>query len=349
MNRHEESPLRKYEKLEFGWDQTANGGRGAVERSFGVRNPWLGQAESADYLSQSGMGRDLFRDALRDVYRRETPLLPKMLQLEMDRQTYSFQNSPFVIPLAPLYMSVYNIFRHSNKWAHEQSWNSTHPTERDYGELTDAERSQHRRMMGEMERRGGAGAQVYACPTHGINLRVGQPCPLCRSDEALKSEKEQSFLKRAPKRKVEQFKDWAKSWMALAPGLPGYYNQYMDQAHCSTHQIGYTRGTACPLCMERQVRSSRSEDERHRMEGLNGTLKDYARRIEQEYNKKNISELERGREIARLVGEREKAVQDIGVSIERDTRLGFRAGRAYLQAEMERLKEEEKKNSYKII
>ncbi len=335
--RHATSPLSQYEKLEYGV-----GMGGSAEKGYGIQD--ISQYGTA-YMTGSGSGRDLFRDALRDTYRRETPLLPKMLDLEMQRQSWSFQNSEYVIPLAPLYLGIYHIWRHSSKTAREQSWNRDAPNERDYGELTADEKRQTAVMRERMMR---AGDSTYSCPTHGIILRGGQACPLCRSEEALKAEKENTFLKRVPARKFEQMKDWGRSWMSLGTGMPGYYTHYMDQAHCSIHQVGYPRGTACPLCMEKQVKASRSDAERRQMLELDSKLKGYAKEIDSIYGNRRLSELERGRKIAEVVDKREETVQKMGISFERDTRMGFSQGRAYLQAEMERLKEEEKKHNYKI-
>ncbi|VVB56475.1 Uncharacterised protein [uncultured archaeon] len=294
-----------------------------------------------------GVEQDLFRDALRDVYRRETPALGKFFELDMQRQSWSFQNSEYTIPLAPLYLGLFHVFRHNSAWARQQTWNQHTPREKDLGEMTDEQRRAERAMHTARQAAIGLGDTSYRCPTHGLTIRGEQMCPLCRSAEAIRQEREQTGLDPWIRKKREQMKSWVTASFSFSEHIGQNYMHYQDQAHCSTHGIGYRRGTACPLCLEDAARRNGGEAA-GRVEEFRRTVRDYEKRMREVETDRRVSEVERGKKLMALSEERETRLTQLNLQIERDTRMGYHQGLAYLQAEMERLRKMEAERNYKV-
>ncbi|MCL6089055.1 MAG: hypothetical protein M1530_02720 [Candidatus Marsarchaeota archaeon] len=295
----------------------------------------------------AGIEQDLVRDALRDTYRRETPVLSKFFDLDMQRQMWSFQNSEYTIPLAPLYLGIYHLFRHNSSWARQQSWNQGTPREKDIGELSEQERSQERAMRLSQAAAQGAGQATYQCPTHGLNIGAGQLCPLCRSSEALRQEREHTGVGPFITRRGESLKNWVAASFSFSEHTDPNYLRYQDQVHCSIHGIGYRRGSACPLCLGDTARRSGGESA-EKVHQYQRTLDDYTKRMHDVEFDRSMSEAVKGSRLRDLLQKREEALTRLGIQIDRDTRMGFRQGRSYLQAEMEELKRAEKARNYKL-
>jgi hypothetical protein len=295
-----------------------------------------------------GIEQDLARDALRDTYRRETPVLSKFFDLDMQRQQWSFQNSEYTIPLAPLYLGIYHLFRHNSAWAHKQSWNQMTPREKDIGELSEQERAQERAMRLSQANAQGAGQATYQCPTHGLNISSGQLCPLCRTKEALRQESEHSGLGPFVARRSESLKNLVISSFSISEHIGKKYLHLENQVYCSHgHGIPYQRGLTCPECL-REAAGRSGGDAGARVLQYQHTLDDYTKRMREVETNRSLSELAKGRDLLRLRQEREDALNRIDLQISRDTRLGFRQDRMYLQAEHEEIKKAEALRNYKL-
>ncbi len=293
-----------------------------------------------------GIEQDLFRDALRDTFRRETPALSKFFELDSQRQSWSFQNSEYTIPLAPLYLGLYHIFRHNSSWARQQTWNQHTPREKDLGELNDEERRAERAIRTAQASAAQQGAATYPCPVCGLQLRSGQACPLHRSSDAIEQEREHKGLGPWSAKKREQLKTWVISSFSISENIGHGYLAQQDSAHCSIHGLLF-KGTACPLCLENYARKE-GGDARERVKQFKQYADDYGRQMYKVQKDKNMNELEKGRRLADLQQEREDLIKGLNLNIDRDTRMGFHQGRMYLQAEMERLKKMERERNYRV-
>jgi hypothetical protein len=302
---------------------------------------------SAGSYEPIGIAHDLQRDALLDTYRRETPTLAKFFDIDMQRQAFSFQNSEFVIPLAPLYLAAYQIFRHKSSWARKQPWNSLQPREKDIGEPTQEQLKQEEMRRLEQYQAAQQGQLTYRCPTHGINLQIGQSCPLCRSEEAYRMEKEQSSTISSLKRRAENLKSLVISSFSLSKWTDPNYYHYENQAHCPIHGVGYLRGTACPLCLS-ELKAKSGGEAKDNIRRYQETLSKYAKKMQEIEFNPILPESEKGRKLLELERERESELGKIGIQIDRDTRMGYRQGLAYLRAMLEEVKKLEATTSYKV-
>lgn len=304
------------------------------------------QPREVDGLGTVGnVGRDVHRDSLRDLYRRETPLLTKFVDLEMQRAGFGFLNSPYIIPLAPTYLGAYHLAKRFIPSMREKAFTIETPSERHLGPLSGQEAAQEERMRTERTRAMRQGEGTYSCPTHGITLPVGATCPLCRSTVNYEMDKYQASFAR----KAEKAGQWAVNAVQSAYGIHGY-DHYMNQAHCPMHGIAFDRGTACPLCLERKVREETvgggGRDRSRRMSEMreaNKRLEGYTREMEKVASDRRLNEEERVRRVREIAQRREQFVADRGISSEADTRMSYEQSREQLKSEMQRVAELERR------
>ncbi|MDE1798380.1 MAG: hypothetical protein KGH63_03170, partial [Candidatus Micrarchaeota archaeon] len=287
-----------------------------------------------------GVGRELRRDALRDVFRHDTPFLSKFMELEMERLSYSFTNSPYIIPLAPLYVIAYQQLKKS-AWGKRQPWSTEAPGERELGPLSDDERRQEALMRGAQAREAGLGHTTYRCPAHGLELSTREACPLCRSQAQYEAEAESKLPKRYSK-----IKEAAKNWIESSTPFTGY-THYYNQSHCPHHGIAYDRGTACPLCLQDQVKKA-GGPAAARADAFMREVGDINRQLKAVAADRTMHDEERAREMDRLLAEREKLGEAHGLQVERDRRMGYRESKDYIRSQIALIRETEKKQAAKF-
>ncbi|MFH1306771.1 MAG: hypothetical protein ABIH83_03930 [Candidatus Micrarchaeota archaeon] len=255
------------------------------------------------YLSKTGGGRHLASEALRDVYRREMPLLLQFANVEMERHMYQYANSPYIFPLAPLYVTAYQILKKSS-WGRKQTWTAEFPKQKDIGPITDAERAQEMQMQQARSGAGMAKQNTYTCPTHSLILPVGGACPFCRTQQMIDSEKASSFLKRKPKQALQNAKNWAMAAASFGGTVPiGNYNQFYNSVMCPNHGIQHERGTLCPFCLRDSTKSGQYTIEQ--MGEYDKQIKDINKQIKS-LSFKFIADEKLGQQINSLVKEKER-------------------------------------------
>lgn len=298
---------------------------------------------------EGGLGRDLRRDMLRDTFRRETPLISKFMELENERLSFSLLNSPYILPLAPLYVGAFNFGYRKIKNARRQAWNSEMPKEEHKPARAALERAEQAISL--QAPHAAAMGNWFRCPTHGLEMRAGSPCPLCKSIEEHRIEEEGRGHRL--RRYWEHTKNLAQS-LSLGQSSERYYFKY-SQAHCPTHGIDYDRGTLCPMCLDRQVNEGNIE------RGEARTLRRELAKIQKEMagvykgrwtddagdtvRVKSDAEgdIRKGVRMAELFRRREQLLEGLHMQKERDTRMGYRPSQVYLRHKMREGAQEDKR------
>ncbi|VVC01419.1 Uncharacterised protein [uncultured archaeon] len=264
------------------------------------------------------------------------------MDLDAQRQQWSFQNSEYTIPLAPLYLSLYHVFRHSSAWARKQSWNQDTPRDRDYGDELSAKEKATEAQSKNLQRDAQArGQPAYQCPIHGINISTPANCPICRSQDALVQEREARSLESKIGRKAENFKSWAISAISIGENTPIDFNNYMhyqDQAHSQTG-MGYRRGGISPDTAQAVMESGGAAASS--MQKALDIVHKYEKYEKELVRMRGMDERIKGQKLLEMQEQREREIEELRLGIQRDRRMGFHATRLSLKAEQERIKKME--------
>lgn len=246
----------------------------------------LGQVGGSYGESVSGnIGRDaLMKDSMRDVFRHEKNLLYQYMQIENEHMMYNFVNNHYIMPLAPPIMVAYQILKaipyHGNPL---RNWGATTATKYEKPLTPEEAFRVRQRMEAEMalgkSPTAPGGGNFWTCSVHGIHLPQGQICPVCHTEleDSQTRQKRIGTIKRIGHGMKDTLVSYAQSFVPFeyAPAeekwkfsLRGMsYNYYVNQAHCPTHGIGYSRGMTCPMCAKGDFMESRqlTECPKHRV------------------------------------------------------------------------------------
>ncbi|MFH0927544.1 MAG: hypothetical protein V1822_03105, partial [Candidatus Micrarchaeota archaeon] len=305
------------------------------------------------YLENSGVGRNVRAEALRDVYRRETPIFLEFVKVEQMRQMFQIQNSPYIFPLAPAFILGYHMLIKPNiPRLNNAPWSSAVP-KYDYqffynpARLSPEQAEARQKMDAAKIHAGAHGHADYACPTHGIILSIGQACPLCKSQEQVEIERKQSGIMRKVHKLEYSLKNWGLS--ALSPGssFPGNYFHYQNQTTCPTHGIMHEHGTACPLCVQDRVNDGSFSQQK--ADTFNIRIKDLNRQIEKTYTDLSLPQEQRARLVEQKIEEKHQALADFQTFLHVDQRdVPYKHRREYIQAQLKKTAEYDKRYGYKI-
>lgn len=302
-----------------------------------------------------GVGRSLQAEALRDVYRRETPIFLKFVEVEMERQTFQFHNSPYIFPLAPAYILSYHMFIKKNIPAlNNAAWSSNAPKHQYEFSLlkkglTDEQKRIEESSKKAQEQSAALGQRIYTCPTHGITIRSGEQCSICRNEEHVRMQREQpSSTTNWFKKTSYSAKNWALSSLSLGGSIPiGNYNHYANSATCHAHGIQFERGTVCPLCLQDSVRSGQIQKEEAK--AVNHRLKELNKEINKVYTNLKFSEDERSGLIDDKIKEKRDIITQYNMFLNIDKRdMSYKHSREYIRSQQKQSAEFDEKHSYKI-
>lgn len=320
----------------------------ALSRHANIR-PQDSSLKGDDYLLNSGVGRDLHLDAIKDVYKRETSLLWQMVDVERQRHAFSFLNTPYILPMAPLYIGIYQAVKKSTSWGRNNAWSEGMQKQKDLGPMTPEQQANEANMRN-LADQARIGKTTYNCPTHGIELPGGSLCPLCRTQEQVDQEKHYHPLKERARRSYQNIKNMALSTLSLGGDIPiGNYNHYQNMAHCPTHGIGYQRGTMCPLCTS-DVVHEHPQISKDMVNENKKMLDHYRSEINKVTNSIGLSESEKIDQISSLVDERDKYWKEQPMSnlATYDLRIDWKSNLHLIKDQLKKISEYDKKGGYKI-
>lgn len=318
-----------------------------LEGKIGPERPELLREGKVDeYMAKSGVGRHLQSEALRDVYRREIPLMLQFVEVEGYRQMFQYHNSPYIFPLAPVYVLAYQVMKRTIPSMRNAAWSSSPP--KAYGELTPEERAHENAMRMAQTQAQLDMIKSYSCPTHGIHLNTSESCPLCRTQAEVDMARSHSWLKDTMRRKSEYAKNWALSAISLGGTIPiGNYNHYFNATYCPHHSIPHPRGAPCPLCLEKSLEQQGIN--RSVASDINRRIRDVNKDIEKTFSDKSIDEQVRMRELENARMKKQEILREYNLSLEMDRRdFTYKHSYEYLKNSLKVSSDNDKKYGYTI-
>ena len=316
-----------------------------------------------DYLQKSGVGRPIQAEAIRDVYRRTTPIFLEFMKIEQERQMFQAHNSPYIFPIAPLYIFGYHFIKKHVPSLNNAPWSSSHPKHKDqfaYSRLSDKitgssarlsqeDRESYDKMQSARSAAISQSVREYSCPTHGISLPVGTACPLCRSQEQADLERKlPGFWRRSGSKFAVMAKGLATSYATVSNTLtPKNYDYQYNQSMCPSHGIVHARGTVCSLCLQEKV--VRGEITKENSKLFKERIKQINNEIYDTYNNLKLSSDQRSKLVDDKIEEKQLAMQEFNVFLNIDKRdVSYRHSRPYIWAKIKQSADYDNENSHRI-
>jgi uncharacterized Zn finger protein (UPF0148 family) len=314
-----------------------------------------------DYLQKSGVGRPIEAEAIRDVYRRNTPIFLEFLKIEQERQMFQAHNSPYIFPLAPAYLLAYHFLIKRNVPALTNApWSSSQPKHKDqflYKKASDyisgskdlldpSTKAKYSQMESVKNMHTASGASEYTCPTHGIHLPIGTLCPICRSNE--QAEIERKSTGKLWQKLKSSARGFSASYTTISNSItPHSYDYHYNQTMCPQHGLLHARGTPCPVCLNEKV--NRGETTKENAKLFTERIKKLNKEIEGAYKNLKYSENQRNELVEDIIAQKQQAMQEFNLFLNIDKRdMSYRHSRQYIWAKIKQSADYDDSNNYQI-